>query len=322
MIKARIIGMLTLMGTTLAAANTVAITEFLNNAEGDDTGREFVELYNYGGSGVDLTDWMLHDEDSDSYTISATIGAGDFLILVGGDNSITGAAKKALFETEWLGGVPDARVIGMDQSWAFANGTDEILLSDDDSTVVWNLAYANDETTGRATFLTVDDYAVTDFGSKAAPGIDREGFDNGSPDFLGYESNDSALAEDPNAYESTELNWGSPFFIVDDTPPADLTLAISGTCPGSMTVDVTNATPNSTIAVLYAVNTGSLLIPGGNPCAGTELGLDTTTKLYSTETTDGTGSFTVGVTIPGPGCGLFVQILDVTSCETSNVDQL
>lgn len=320
--KARIIGMVTLMSTTLAAANTVAVTEFLNNAEGDDTGREFVELYNYGGSDVDLTGWMLNDEDSDSYTLDATIDAGDFLILVGGDNSITGAAKKALFETEWLSGVPDARVIGMDQSWAFGNSSDEIVLSDADSAVVWNLAYDNDETTGRATFLTVDDYAVTDFGTKAAPGIVREGFDNGSLDFLGYESNDSALAEDPNAYESTELNWGSPFFIVDDTPPADLTLAITGSCPGAMTVDVTNATPNSTIAVIYALSTGSLLVPAGNPCVGTELGLNNTAQLYSTETTDGDGAFSIEVTIPGPGCGLYVQILDLASCDTSNVEQL
>lgn len=319
--KAQIIGMLTLVSSTVVAANTVAVTEFLNNAEGEDTGREFLELYNYGGADVDLTGWMVHDEDFDNYTLDATIGAGDFLILVGGDATLTGPEKKALFEAEWLGGAVDGRVIGIDQAWAFGNSGDEIILSDPDTMVVWNLAYANDETTARATFLTVNDYTVTDFGSKLAPGIVREGFDNGSPDFLGYESNDSGLAEDPNAYESTALNWASPFFIVGDTPQ-DLTLDLVGTCPGQMTLQVTNATPNGTIAILYSPASGNVTIPGGRPCAGTQLGLNAQTKVFKTANADGSGNYTLNVNVPNQACGFFVQILDLTDCETSNVDSL
>jgi hypothetical protein len=307
----------------VAAANTVAITEFLNNADGEDTGREFVELYNYGDTAVNMNAWRLYDEDTDSYVFGdVTIGAGDFLIVVAGDASLTGAEKKALFETEWLGGTVDDRVLGIDHAWALGNSSDEIYLAAEDSTVIWNLAYSNDESNSRATFLTADDYVVNAFGDKATPGIVREGFDNGSADFLGYESNDSALAVDPNAYESTALNWASPFFVGSEPPPPEFTLTITGDCPGAMQVAVSGATANGMVALIYAVGTGNIAIPAGNPCAGTELGLDMTAKLYNTYTADANGDLLLDVNVPGQGCGLNVQALDVTSCETSNVDQL
>ena len=306
-----------------ASANTVAVTEFLNNAAGEDTGREFIELYNYGTSAVDLTNWWIHDEDTDSYTISGvTIEAGDFVILVAGDATLSGAEKKALFETEWLGGVADARVVGIDQAWALGNSSDEIYLVAEDSTVVWSLAYGNDESNGRATFLASDDWSVTSYGDKANPGIVRPGFDNGSADFLGYESNDSPLVIDPNAYESTAGNWASPFAIGFEVPPPVFTLGISGTCPGAMQVAVSGATPNGMIALIYAAGPGAIAIPAGNPCEGTELGLDVTAQLYDTFAADANGELLLDVTVPTPGCGLSVQALDVSSCTTSNVDQL
>ena len=312
-----------LAGACLASADTVAITEFLHNARGDDNGREFVELYNFGDTPVDLQSWILSDEDHNSYVIEGiSIDAGDFLILVAGDSGMGGVAKKILFQEEWLGGATDDRVVGIDGNWTLSNSSDEILLRNERGTTVWNLAYGNDGREGEAVFLSLADYTVSDFGSKEAPGIVCEGFDNDSLDFLGYERNGSALAEDPNAYESAAANWGSPFFVVDDVPPTELGLVLSGECPGMVSMVVTNATPNGRIAILHAALPGSVDIPAGYPCEGTELGLNRTASPYALENADANGEFRLDMNLPARACGRWVQILDLSSCTTSNTAEL
>jgi hypothetical protein len=306
----------------LAMAQSIAITEFLNNADGEDDGAEWMELYNYGTADIDLTGWTVSDEDIDSYPLDGiTIKAGDFIILVGGSSAITGADKKARFESEWLGGRGDDRVHGIDDNWAFGNSGDEIILTDDMANVVWNLAYDNDETNAFATFLTDDEYMVTDYGSKAAPGIVREGDDNGMPGFLGYESQDSTLAIDLNAYMSSNGDTGSPLFLSDLGlfPP---TLTISGTCPDSVTIEVFNATPGGTVAFIFALGTGSIAIPGGNPCEGTPLGLNASAQLVVTKTADATGYVTFTRSVPAVACNGYLQALDVATCETTPVQPL
>ena len=162
-------------------ANTVAITEFINNADGEDSGREFVELYNYGTSTVDLSGQTVSDEDSDSFTFpaGAQIASGDFVIVVSGGSGsdLTPAQAKAVFEAEWLSGSADPRVFGA-TPFAFGNGGDEIIVSDSTSAVIWSLAYENDESSGVATYLTDDDFTVSAWGTKADPGVVRVGADD------------------------------------------------------------------------------------------------------------------------------------------------
>ena len=83
---------------------------------------------------------------------------------------------------------------------ALGNSSDEIILSDGNSNIVWNLAYGNDEN-DNSTSLTADDFSMTGWGTKAAPGIDRAGADStvrfGGD--LGYES---TTAGDSSAYAS------------------------------------------------------------------------------------------------------------------------
>ena len=102
-----------------AIGQTIAVTEFLNNANGDDDGAEWIEFYNDGATEIDLTGWRIYDEDLDDYPLDGlTIAPGDFLILVGGSDAINGDVKKFRFELEWLAGGADARVHGIDQAWA------------------------------------------------------------------------------------------------------------------------------------------------------------------------------------------------------------
>lgn len=175
------------------SAGTIAVSEFLSNPDGQDSGREFIEIYNYGNLAVDLTGYTVTDEDSDSFALpSMSIAPLDFLILVNTGGDMTEAQAKSVFETAWLSGQSDPRVIGADLG-ALSNSDDEIILGDG-TTTFWSLAYENDEDED-STVLTDASFGTSSFGTKAAPGIDRSGDDNGVAGYLGYEdSGDQPMA--------------------------------------------------------------------------------------------------------------------------------
>ncbi|MEQ9404588.1 MAG: lamin tail domain-containing protein [Cyclobacteriaceae bacterium] len=166
----------------LTSPDVVAITEFIVDPVGTDSNYEWIELYNYGDNSVDLTGWTLTDEDTDNATIGvASISAGGYLIL---------AASKTDFESRWLGGIPDSRVLEI--SFTLTNTADEIILSDDGGNLVWSLAYGDDASTGFATFLGYnEDSNPNVYGSQASPGIDRSATDVSGTD--GYQANSATL---------------------------------------------------------------------------------------------------------------------------------
>ncbi len=183
----------------------VAITEFLNNPDGADQGREWLELYNFGPVDLCLAGWTVADEGTDLFTLpEATIAAGGYVVLVSpgvpGLGGVDAATAKAIFQAEWLGGRESPAVIGM-QALVLANAADEIVLRDTGGAVIWSLAWSDDETSPFATFLTeTTRYVVRVFGSSDEPGVVRNGDDNGLPGFPGYEQND--VTADPFARTS------------------------------------------------------------------------------------------------------------------------
>ncbi len=202
---------LALLVASSAASAGIAITEFVSNAEGEDSGREWIELYNYGADAVALSGWTLADEDGESIAIpTKTIASGDHAILANGGSDLDAAQAKAVFEAEWLGGAADARVFGV-TGMALGNGDDELTLSDGVGTV-WNLAYGNDEN-DNATYLAGDGntWMRADWGTKDGVQIVRQGDDLGIPGLLGFEANNSPVGgpldsdDDPFAYESNYL---------------------------------------------------------------------------------------------------------------------
>lgn len=184
-----------------AKLESIAITEFISNPLGIENGAEWIEIYNFGPTTVDLNGWTLKDEGIENITISATsliLESDAFLIL---------ANNKTTFETEWLGGTPDSRVIEI-STFALANTTDQIILSNSSGTIVWSLAYDDDETEGNATYLVYSESTdVNTYGSLALPGVVRNGNDNLGTT-LGYEGNNHTA--DPLAYASTQGDTGSP----------------------------------------------------------------------------------------------------------------
>ena len=102
-----------------------------------------------------------------------------------------------------------------------------------------------------------------------------------------------------------------------------LSLTLSGSCPGPVTVTVTGATPNSQVALIWGP-VGSFTVPPPFPCAGTQLdvipGNPPPGFVYITTDATGMGSITFSL---GPGAcnlnsDLAIQALDTTTCEMSS----
>lgn len=99
-------------------------------------------------------------------------------------------------------------------------------------------------------------------------------------------------------------------------------LTVAATCPsgGPIQISWNGATGGSTIALLYARNTGSFRIPNGNPCAGTALGLGSNQLQIAYQGAAGQNGSRNLNSNTGPGaCGGYLQLLDVATCTTSNV---
>lgn len=102
---------------------------------------------------------------------------------------------------------------------------------------------------------------------------------------------------------------------VTGSGPSGPSLALTGTCPGPITVTATNCTPSGHVAFFYGV-AGTYTKPGGL-CAGTTLGISNPT-LASIRTADGSGTASVSVNAPPGICGKTSQIVDVQTCTPSN----
>ncbi len=225
-----------------AGGTEVAITEFINNTDGDENLHEYIELYNYGSATANLKNWSVLDEDNDSTGIS-----GSDLFLPP-DSYLLLAKDKSAIEAAWFGGSPNASIVEV--SYTLANGSDEIIIKDDLGNIVWSLAYADDEAAGYATFLEyTTDFAtsISQWGNKATPGIDRNGNDPATGNtLLGYEGNNNTV--DVLAYTATGIaDLGSPL-------AGNYTPAGGGTTPVITNILLNPASPTSSDPVNIAAD--------------------------------------------------------------------
>jgi hypothetical protein len=251
-----------------SASGQVAISEFLNDPDGNDQGREWLELFNYGSAAVDLGGWTLADEGSDQIVLPAVeIPPGGYVVLVsGGIGGLDAATAKAVFEVEWLKGIPDPRVIGI-TGVALANGADELLLLDATETLVWSLAYSDDDTPTRAAFQTeTHDFSVRVFGDASDPGVVRDGFDNGVDGFLGYQSNDVTTDDLARTSDISQLvvRFGKTFENVQ-TPSLASPLSGGYRAPNGADLDGDGIVGTEDLLILLAA-WGSCPIPCPSVC--------------------------------------------------------
>lgn len=99
-------------------------------------------------------------------------------------------------------------------------------------------------------------------------------------------------------------------------------LHVEASCPdgGPIGISWTGATSGGWVVLLNALNEGSLTLPHFAPCAGTTLGLGSQhiqTVWQGPAGNNGSGSIQDSA---GPrACGTYLQLLDLATCETSNV---
>lgn len=99
-------------------------------------------------------------------------------------------------------------------------------------------------------------------------------------------------------------------------------LAVYGTCPGPLTIEVDGATPSGRVVVMTANGPGSAVLPGG-PCAGAAIGLSPAgLSVRASATANAAGRARLVANVPAAACSLSLQVLDRGSCTTSEVDEL
>lgn len=117
-------------------------------------------------------------------------------------------------------------------------------------------------------------------------------------------------------YGDFAQEWWVDNVVIDDQPGAGgPTLAISGTCPGVMTISASGLTAGGPVAVVQGP-AGVFVVPGGS-CAGVTLDIAVPT-LVAVVNADGSGDINGSPTIPAALCGATMQMLDLTACVATN----
>jgi len=98
----------------------------------------------------------------------------------------------------------------------------------------------------------------------------------------------------------------------------DLEINVTGECPGQLTMNVCGGTPGGNFALMRADAPGGFPIPGGN-CAGVQTGLANPTLIGIFTFNQGC-CFSFTPTLDDNACGVLLQVIDLTTCEVSNVD--
>lgn len=124
-----------------------------------------------------------------------------------------------------------------------------------------------------------------------------------------------ATVDDPTAAQAMALD----VVRVGDAA-GNFTLEVSGSCPGTVTVDVRDGTPRGRFALIAGPNNGSVTVPPG-PCAGTGLHI-ANPQLIGIFPLNAAGDARLGQAVGAGTCGILVQALDVSSCAASIVGQL
>lgn len=111
----KLVAAMGLAGVCGAASADVVITEIFYNLNGSESGAtEWVEIYNNGGSDVDMSGWVYGDSQdgvfAGGFAAGTVLGAGEVAILTFQDESV--------FQSIWGAGI---RVIQVDTQVSLAN---------------------------------------------------------------------------------------------------------------------------------------------------------------------------------------------------------
>lgn len=118
-----------------------------------------------------------------------------------------------------------------------------------------------------------------------------------------------------SGFSSESWEWGEPC----------AWLSLQSSCPrsGPLAIGWRNGAPSGAVAILASQNRGIFMIPNGLPCAGRRLGIASTgLQVVATTRSDIEGNRSLQLHAPSWACGMYIQLLDVARCATSNVERI
>ena len=131
---------------------------------------------------------------------------------------------------------------------------------------------------------------------------------------------------DPESTTSSIVDWITPFqfwgeCVFREGPNPNFSLTLSGFAGSPMKVKIAGATPFGQVAILAANGIGGpTTIPAGLPCAGVELGLNSSMRLLGTGFADQDGYLELGPALMPTAAisNIRIQAVDLTSCDLTN----
>lgn len=186
--------------TTYLSAQTIGISEFMYHADTSAHSNDWVELYNYGNSPVNISGWKLKDENIDNTFIiptSTTIDPGAYLVI-------------AQSLDTFLMVYPDVTNVIGSFDFGFGNKSDQVRLLDASNTPIVEINY-------------IDSLPWPSAADGMGPSLQIKSFDDdpNNPDnwFAGCVRGTPGTAYFPCDYPLvvSEINYNSaPFFKVGD----------------------------------------------------------------------------------------------------------
>ena len=232
-----------------ASANTIAVTEFMNRSAFNANDGEFIELFNYGGSTVDLEGYQVIDNSLDSsnprpdriarFPAGISIAPGEYIILARNLGPFAEAFPGVVEQIQaysWAStDVADTVTGGLatDGRFGLSDSSDEVIVMDPSDNIIWRAAFSAGSTGDSFYLADSNNFAVTMYGAQSdfqnagnavTPAIVAPGNDTGTG-VLGYEL---ASSGDPNAYTTAGGDTASPGNVVPIPEPASLVLLSVG----------------------------------------------------------------------------------------------
>ena len=94
-------------------------------------------------------------------------------------------------------------------------------------------------------------------------------------------------------------------------------LEVQGSCPGNVSIMVSKATPNGSVALFHGTAGQFIQTNPNRPCMGVQLSLSQP-SFVGFLATNALGGASLNVTLPLAACGRLVQVLDLGYCLGSN----
>lgn len=97
-------------------------------------------------------------------------------------------------------------------------------------------------------------------------------------------------------------------------------VAISGTCPGELTLELSGATPSGPVLMAYSESQGQTIVSSGQ-CGDVEIDLESP-QFLARFLADSEGDRSLVRMAPAGACGLYLQVVDQVTCGVGSVTQI